>query len=124
MLGRIFAAVVLSGGAIVCASSPASAAYSDCPVNRYCVWTGPNGTGAMATFASGDADLSDSVGPTGMNDNIESYRNRTGDNWCLYNGTGFNGPGAQMTPGQVTNGANVLFPNTASSLRKISGSTC
>ena len=56
-----------------------------------CVFTGPNGSGAIAWFATGDADLGDSVGPVGMNNNIESIWNRSGHDWALFDGAGYTG---------------------------------
>jgi hypothetical protein len=84
--------VASMGAALVAATAtPASAAtgYDRCPDLRMCVFTGPNGTGAIAWFAIADADLGDGVGPQGMNNNIESTWNRSGHTWHLYNGAGY-----------------------------------
>ena len=54
-----------------------------------CVFTGLNGTGAVAWFVNADADLGDGVGPQGMNNNIESTWNRNGHTWNLYDGPGY-----------------------------------
>jgi hypothetical protein len=73
--------------------SPAQAAtgYNRCPANRMCVFTGVNGTGAIGIFTVGDANLGDSVGPRGLNNNIESAWNRRGDEWALWNDAGYQG---------------------------------
>lgn len=83
------------GGSLLAA--PASAApvsitaYSDCPAGRLCVWTGLGGTGAIGIFRTGDANLGDSVGPRGLNNTIESAWNRTGSDWCFYDGANYSG---------------------------------
>lgn len=78
---------------VVATAPPASAAtgYARCPDLRMCVFTGPNGSGAIAYFSTGDVNLGDSVGPTGMNNNIESIWNRSGHSWALFDGTGYTG---------------------------------
>ena len=56
-----------------------------------CVFTGLNGSGAIAYFSTGDANLGDTVGPVGMNNDIESIWNRSGHTWDLFDGTGYTG---------------------------------
>ena len=85
------AALAFATSVTVLPAGPAQAAFGDCPQLRLCVFSEPNGTGAMAVFASGDANLGDSVGPLGMNNNIESFINNTGwhcDFWDYANYTG------------------------------------
>ncbi|WP_169742070.1 peptidase inhibitor family I36 protein [Phycicoccus jejuensis] len=72
-------------------SASAATGYDRCPNFKMCVFTGPNGTGVMATFSVGDANLGDNIGPTGMNNNIESTYNRTGHDWDLWDGAGYTG---------------------------------
>jgi hypothetical protein len=78
---------------VVAAAPPASAAtgYDRCPNFRMCVFTGPNGSGAIAYFLNGDGNLGDSSGPVGMNNNIESIWNRSGHTWVLFDGVGYTG---------------------------------
>lgn len=92
------------------------AAYRDCPADRLCIWTGLGGSGAIGIFRVGDADLGDAVGPRGLNNNAESMMNRTGKNWCLYDGAGYTAYMATGGPGQ---GANMYprFRNRLTSLK-------
>jgi hypothetical protein len=78
---------------VVAAAPPASAAtgYDRCPNFRMCVFTGPNGSGAIAYFLNSDGNLGDSSGPVGMNNNIESIWNRSGHTWVLFDGVGYTG---------------------------------
>lgn len=82
------------GAAMVVATAPSASAatgYARCPDFRMCVFTGTNGSGVIAWFSTGDADLGDSVGPVGMNNNIESIWNRSGHDWALFDGAGYTG---------------------------------
>jgi hypothetical protein len=111
-------AVAVGVGSLFLAS-PAQAAtgYDRCPVDRMCVFTEPNGGGAIGIFANGDVDLSDSVGPTGLNNNIESMRNRTSGHFCFYTEINYNGLAWRGGPG---GGANTVpaATNTISSLKR------
>lgn len=89
----LLVSAAIGAAMVVATAPPASAAtgYARCPDLRMCVFTGPNGSGAIAYFSTGDANLGDSVGPTGMNNNIESIWNRSGHSWALFDGTGYTG---------------------------------
>jgi hypothetical protein len=110
------AGVVVS--AVVLTSVPAEAAtgYDRCPANRMCVFTGLNGAGAIGIFASGDADLSDSSGPQGLNNNIESAWNRRGLYLGLYEDAGYVGNRNQYV--LPNSRQNLSWRNIASSLRE------
>lgn len=115
-------AVIAAAGAVgltVAAAPAASAAtgYDRCPADRMCVFTGPNGSGAIGIFQNGDVNLGDSTGPTGLNNNIESMRNRTSSDWCFYAGINYNGQSWRGGPG---GGANTVpaATNTISSLKR------
>lgn len=89
-------AVALATASILAAGVPASAAtsatgWARCPVGKFCVFTEPNGQGAMATFTSGDANLAVAPGPSGLNANIESVWNRNGLGFVLYSKAGYDG---------------------------------
>ena len=104
---------------IVAAASPAAAAtgYNRCPNLKMCVFTGPNGTGAIAYFSTGDANLGDSVGPVGMNNNIESIWNRSGHTFELFDGAGYTGTRWVSNPYVGGNNVIASAANRVSSLR-------
>lgn len=112
-------AVVVGAAAVVLAAPSAHAAtgYDRCPVDRMCVFSGPNGSGTIGIYANGDVDLSDSIGPTGLNNTIESMRNRTAGYWCFYSGINYNG---QVWRGGPGGGANTIpsATNVISSLKR------
>lgn len=111
------AAIAITTSITLLPAGSAHAAFSDCPNFRLCVFSGPNGTGAMATFASGDANLGDSVGPQGMNNNIESFINNTGWHCDFWDYANYTGDIRHSEPyqGGVTLGA--AWANRISSLR-------
>lgn len=76
-----------------------TAAWSDCPASRLCIWTGLGGTGGIGIFRTGDGDLSDSSGPRGLNNATESGWNRTSQRWCFYDGGGYSNFLGYMYPG-------------------------
>ncbi|MGA3538002.1 peptidase inhibitor family I36 protein [Micromonosporaceae bacterium DT194] len=82
------AATATAAALVLTVAGPASAAtgYARCPQIRYCLFTGLNGTGVMAYFVKGDANLGDSIGPQGMNNNSKSHWNRSGHTFDLYEG--------------------------------------
>lgn len=63
--------------------------FDHCPANRSCIFAGLNGGHGYGSFASGDGDLADSSGPTGLNNTMESYSNRRNELWCYYDGGGY-----------------------------------
>lgn len=104
---------------VVTAASPAFAAtgYNRCPDFKMCVFTGTNGSGAIAYFSTGDGNLGDSSGPTGMNNNIESIWNRSGHTWELFDGIGFSGTRWESDPYVGHNNVIAAAANKVSSLR-------
>jgi hypothetical protein len=64
--------------------------FDHCPSNRSCIFAGLNGGHGYGSFATGDGDLADSSGPRGLNNTMESFSNRRGQQWCYYDGGGFN----------------------------------
>ncbi len=110
----------VAAAALVAAFAPTASAatgYDRCPADRMCVFTGPNGSGAIGIFANGDVNLGDTIGPTGLNNNIESMRNRTSSYWCFFDGINYNGNSWRGGPG---GGANTVpaATNTISSLKR------
>ena len=89
LLAATSMAVALTGAAAV----PAQAAtgFDRCVGYVMCVFTGPNGTGTMASFVVGDGNLGDSNGPVGMNNNIESFINKSGHHWDFWDLAGYSG---------------------------------
>lgn len=92
-LRNVLAATTLAAALTAATAVPATAAtgYNRCPQLKMCVFTGPNGSGTMAYFSVGDADLGDSNGPTGMNNNIESFFNNSGHTWYFWDYPGYSG---------------------------------
>lgn len=76
-----------------------TAAWSACPADRMCIWTGLGGNGGIGIFRTGDGDLSDSSGPRGLNNATESGWNRTNRVWCFYDGAGYSNQLGVMYPG-------------------------
>jgi len=92
------------------------AAYSSCPAARSCTFNNLNGGTPYGSFASGDGDLADSSGPRGLNNSTESVWNRTGQDWCYYDGGGFSGLIFIVGPGFQGN-LDPVDRNKVSSLR-------
>ncbi|TDC59157.1 hypothetical protein E1258_18915 [Micromonospora sp. KC207] len=115
----LLACASITAAMVVAAASPASAAtgYNRCPDFKMCVFTGPNGSGTIAWFSTGDGNLGDSSGPVGMNNNIESIWNRSGHTWELFDGAGYSG--TMWTSRPYVGGNNVIAAaaNRVSSLR-------
>ncbi len=116
--GMAVAAVVTAMGTLSSAPAQAATGYNRCPANRMCVFTGVNGTGAIGIFSVGDANLGDSVGPRGLNNNIESGWNRRGDEWALWNNAGYAGGITLFYDGARGNIA-AQYRNITSSLKSI-----
>lgn len=86
---RTKAAVVagLAATAMVATTTPAysAAAWRTCPIGTFCIYTGYNGTGYMASFSSGSDDLDRTpIGGVNFNDKTLSVWNRTNGWWCLW----------------------------------------
>lgn len=84
-------AAVSAMGLAAAPHAEAATGYARCPSGHLCVFNGLNGSGRMAYYKNGDANLADGVGATGMNNNIESLWNRTGNEWKLFGRTYYNG---------------------------------
>lgn len=108
--GAVMAGSLLAATPAV-ASPVSTASYDQCPANRFCMWTGLNGTGSLAVFASGAAQL-----PAGVDNNGESVRNRTGGQWCLYDGRNYTNLLVVVVPGTAGN-LPLSTRNRVSSLR-------
>jgi hypothetical protein len=102
---RAFAVTAALGTVAVLGTIPAQAAtgYNRCPANRFCVFTGLNGSGVMAVYTKSDSNLGDASGPRGMNNNIESGYNRRSSEWAVMNNTGYGGGGTWFKVGQKGN---------------------
>lgn len=78
----------------------------------------PYGGGLMATFSVGDANLGDAYGPQGMNNNAQSFKNNTGQSWCLWDGTNYSGELLGISaPGQADQTAGPIVRNRTTSLK-------
>jgi Peptidase inhibitor family I36 len=82
--GLLTVAAAFVGIAGVATPAQAATGWDRCEAGYFCAFTGPNGTGVIAQYKVGDPDLSDGIGPTGMDDNIESIWNRTGSMWAVH----------------------------------------
>ncbi|SMC50842.1 peptidase inhibitor family I36 protein [Lentzea albidocapillata] len=89
MAGSLYAAAPAVAGPV----SPA--AWSDCPANRFCMWTGVSGTARIIILRVGDADL----GVPGPRPEVRSAYNRTAAPWCLYGRTNYMDLIAVVDPG-------------------------
>ena len=116
---NVLAATAMAAALAGVGAVPAQAAtgYDRCVGYRMCVFTGPNGSGTMASFVYGDANLGDSIGPTGMNNNIESYINNSGHHWDFWDGAGYTGEIRHSEPWVGGRNFGAGFDNRASSLR-------
>ncbi|MDN3495814.1 peptidase inhibitor family I36 protein [Planococcus sp. APC 4015] len=120
---RLAAGAAALGAACVIAVVPATAAqaatgWDRCQPGYFCGFTGTNGTGTIAQYQVGDPDLSDGYGPVGMDNNIESFWNRTGSVWGVYRNIGGQqgwglGPGAKLgtLDGSWANNISVITRN-------------
>lgn len=116
--------VVVGAGAIVLTglvaptSASAATGYARCPANRVCAFTAVNGGGAIGIFAVGDANLAVAPGPSGLNNNIESVWNRTGNTWGFYNSAGYTGGITLVNDGAKGN-IEVKYRNITTSLKNV-----
>lgn len=99
------------------ATAPASAAWSDCPNGYFCLFTGPNGSGQMFYTAAQPAQLGF------MNNDSESYWNRSVFNYCLFNNQDHQVFRTQSPAGFQGNFSDGLA-NQISSLGKVGGGHC
>lgn len=102
---RALAVAAAIGTVAALGTIPAQAAtgYNRCPANRFCVFTGLNGSGVIAIYTTSDSNLADASGPRGMNNNIESGWNRRASEWAVMNDAGFNGGGTLFKKGEKGN---------------------
>ena len=120
-LHRALAVSFLTAAAVTAVPATAEAAtgYDRCPPQRFCVFTGPNGTGAIGVFVTGDGNLADRVGPRGLDNDIDSVWNRRpGETWILTNDAGYRGGSTQVSPRAKAN-IDRPFRNRASSLKNV-----
>lgn len=99
------------------AVAPSVTGWDRCPSGRMCVFTGLHGTGTIGIFRSGDANLGDSNGPSGLNNNIESVWDRNGEEWCLFNDPGYEGGITLVKDGAKGNINPPRYRNITSSLK-------
>lgn len=108
-------AAIASVTALGAIPAQAATGYNRCPANRFCVFTGPNGSGVIAIYTKSDPNLADVSGPRGMNNNIESAWNRHKWEWALMNEANFRGGGVVYNAGAKGNVPKNLL-NKASSV--------
>jgi hypothetical protein len=118
---KVLAATSMAAALVGATAVPAQAAtgYGRCPQLRMCVFTGPNGSGTMAAFSFGDVNLGDSTGPTGMNNNIESYFNNSGHHWDFWDLPRYEGAIRHSEPYVGGKNFGDAWDNRVSSLREL-----
>ncbi|MDQ0784596.1 peptidase inhibitor family I36 protein [Streptomyces sp. B3I8] len=118
------AALVLSGSMAVgqADAAPASpaAGWDRCPAGNFCIFDGPNGTGGMAWFQSGSADLRGQ----GMDNRTTSYWNRSSSTFTMYDGYNYTGEDACITANSGPWTITGHYDNVASSVKATPGRTC
>ncbi|MFC9688237.1 peptidase inhibitor family I36 protein [Kribbella sp. NPDC056951] len=119
---RAIAMAAAIGSVAALSTIPANAAtgYNRCPANRFCAFTGPNGSGVIAIYSKSDANLADRIGPRGMNNNVESAWNRQKWEWALMNDANYRGTGVVYKAGIKGNVPKNLL-NKASSVWFVRG---
>jgi hypothetical protein len=117
---RALALTVAIGTLAGLGAIPAQAAtgYNRCPANRFCVFTGLNGTGVIAIYTKSDSNLGDASGPRGMNNNIESGWNRQSPSsgWAVMNNAGSLSGGGTLFKGGERGNLSVGNRNKGSSV--------
>jgi hypothetical protein len=118
--GVALAATVTVAGLSVAAAVPASAAtgYARCAKGNLCLFSEQGGRGVVAQYKNGDHDLSDAVGPRGMNDNVESVWNRSGQPFVAFNRVDYEGRIGVIYAGDKGN-TKPGFTNSVSSLKRL-----
>lgn len=111
-VASVAVAATVAATAVAAAASPAQASgFDQCQHGTLCLFSQPNGGGAMVAFTGSIADLRN----VGLDDNVRSAWNRSGAFGDLHEGYGFTG--ALIIRMSPYGGAfNVQNPN-ASSLR-------
>ncbi|GAB3578648.1 hypothetical protein GCM10027445_46080 [Amycolatopsis endophytica] len=91
--------------AITLTTTPAQAAdgYYRCPPSHLCLFTGPDGTGAIATFQVGSPDLRQQ----GVDANVASVMNLTAKGVCGWSEPGYTGETLIAWPGTHGQGTNL-----------------
>lgn len=108
------AALLIAAAAGLALLAPAAAqpaAYSDCPANRFCLWDQPGGTGRHFFMEWGATDLA----RVGFDNTASSWKNNTGDVWCLYPDPQYRGTPARLGRGQ--NNMSPAWNNVVSSVK-------
>lgn len=118
------AALMLSGSMAVgqAAAAPASSAagWERCQPGNFCIFDGPDGTGGMAWFQSGSADLRGQ----GMDNRTTSYWNRSSRTFTMYNGYNYTGEDACIEANSGPWTITGHYDNVVSSLRATPGRIC
>jgi hypothetical protein len=127
-LTRLLAATAVLAVVALAAPSPAPAAtgFARCPAGKFCIFTETGGNGVIAMFDYADGNLGDSVGPQGMNNNVESvYNNTAGQTWGAAVDVSYGCPCQLYGPGFKGRVADALFNKISSVCRRsASGTTC
>jgi hypothetical protein len=87
-------AAIAAAAAVTVGVTPgsASAALSDCPTARFCIFENSSGVGHYAYFQVQAENLADPDFLNGyMNDKTSAVWNRTSQPWCIFEHEGFSG---------------------------------
>jgi hypothetical protein len=111
------AVVVLAASLVWLQTGSAQAAYSDCPEQKFCLYTQAGGNGDMVSFSPG-TELDYAADPDLRGKTFVSVRNRTGLWGCLYDDPSYGGTGIQAVkpeqPDDLTPGADFSTVTPAS----------
>lgn len=106
------AALVATAGLGTVAAAPASAHYSQCPENRFCIWEHSSYEGMFASYGGSNSN----IGST-MNDRMTSYWNRT-DQWVsVYDHSNYGACMLVIPPGGSDPAVSSQFNDKMTSLR-------
>ncbi|GAA0953494.1 peptidase inhibitor family I36 protein [Actinocorallia libanotica] len=78
------------------AAGPAAPQWQGCPVDEFCVWEGPDGTGKVATYRNGTFNVANQ----GLVNGGRSAWNRTNGKWCWLDIPGRTFMGKYVGPNQ------------------------
>ena len=113
---RVFVLIVTSVAALLVAPGQAQAAWSDCPPDWFCLFAGTAGTGGVLYTGASPQNLD------WMDNNAESYWNRTGVAYVMYENSGHAGGITYALPGLDQRGTMTDFwKNRVSSVRRCGG---
>ncbi|MEV0133546.1 peptidase inhibitor family I36 protein [Dactylosporangium sp. NPDC050688] len=102
----------------VVGASPAQAAQSDCPANKFCLWTSIEFRGDLF-IPNGGGTAFPNFGTKAFNDLASSAWNNSGATWCIYEHVNYGGRSIVFGPqSQIHDMRSYSFNDKASSARQ------